>query len=312
MAAEDKNYSDLLALIQSLIGAGTLTSDEQAKILEFVNRRAYEAYQTSHMWTRYLNVSKPFDLIAYNLSGATSDTSTAVNGDYKLLGLTNGASASAKENSNLYQNTTNPTAYIFKNGSNAWIVNNGAAFAKQGDGRYQLSSFGTTQFTEGDTEKKSFLEDVILWTPRAGSDSLEVLKKNLISWGTDIGEFVRIHRKQAFVNDSSAEYDFYVDIEGAHVLNLINSSDNKVYVTYKGRLPVFTTGSSDIPREFFYFIAHASYADFLRLESKYEDARTEEAIAQNYLALELEKIDLRANNNSINKKFSTYVNRQSR
>lgn len=312
MAAEDKNYSDLLALIQSLIGAGTLTSDEQAKILEFVNRRAYEAYQTSHMWTRYLNVSKPFDLIAYNLSGATSSTSTAVNGDYKLLGLTNGASASAKENSNLYQSTTNPTAYIFKNGSNAWIVNNGASFAKQGDGRYQLNTFGTTQFTEGDTEKKSALEDVILWTPRAGSDSLEVLKKNLISWGTDIGEFVRIHRKQAFVNDSSAEYDFYVDIEGAHVLNLINTSDNKVYVTYKGRLPVFTTGSSDIPREFFYFIAHASYADFLRLESKYEDARTEEAIAQNYLALELEKIDLRANNNSINKKFSTYVNRQSR
>ena len=312
MAAEDKNYSDLLALIQSLIGAGTLTSDEQTKIVEFVNRRAYEAYQTSHMWTRYLNVSKPFDLIAYNLSGATSDTSTAVNGDYKLLGVTNAASASVKENSNLYQHTTNPTGYIFKNSSNAWIVNNGASFSKQGDGRYQLTSFGTTQFTEGDTEKKSQLEDVILWTPRAGSDSLEVLKKNLIPWGTDIGEFIRIHRKQAFVNDSSAEYDFYVDAEGAHVLNLINSSDNKVYVTYKGRLPVFTTGSSDIPREFFYFIAHASYADFLRLESKYEDARTEEAIAQNYLALELEKIDLRSNNNSINKKFSTYVNRQSR
>jgi hypothetical protein len=48
------------------------------------------------------------------------------------------------------------------------------------------------------------------------------------------------------------------------------------------------------------------------MESKYEDARTEEAIAQNYLAQELEKIDIRSNNNSLNKKFSTYVNRQSR
>ena len=67
-----------------------------------------------------------------------------------------------------------------------------------------------------------------------------------------------------------------------------------------------------VPLEFFSYLAHASYADFLRVESKYEDARTEEAIAQNYLAQELEKIDIRSNNNSLNKKFSTYVNRQSR
>jgi hypothetical protein len=48
------------------------------------------------------------------------------------------------------------------------------------------------------------------------------------------------------------------------------------------------------------------------MESKYEDARTEEAIAQGYLFTELEKIDVRNNNNSLNKKFSTHVNRQSR
>lgn len=309
MAAEDKNYSDLLALIQSLIGAGTLTSDEQAKILEFVNRRAYEAYQTSHMWTRYLNVSQPFDLAAYKLSGVTNPT--LLNQNYKILGLNDGFFGI--ENTNIYQGLTDSTAIIYKNNLNEWVVETGTGVAIQGDGRYRIIAGGFAKFKEGDTEKKSNLEDVLVWNAQVGvTGSLEVDKKNLIPWGTEVGEFVRIHRKQAFLNDSSAEYDFYVDVDGAHVLNLINTSDNKVYVTYKGRLPVFTTGSSDIPREFFYFIAHASYADFLRLESKYEDARTEEAIAQNYLALELEKIDLRANNNSINKKFSTYVNRQSR
>ena len=44
---QEKSYTDLLALIQSLIGAGELTTDEQAKILNFVNRRAFEAYNTS-------------------------------------------------------------------------------------------------------------------------------------------------------------------------------------------------------------------------------------------------------------------------
>jgi hypothetical protein len=310
MAAEDKTYTELLALIQSLVGAETLTSDEQSKILEFVNRRAYEAYQTSPSWTRYFNVSQPFDLIAYTLSGATSSTSTSVNQNYKLLGSNDGDHG--LENSNIYQGATTASVIIYKNASNQWIVATGATTAVQGDGRYRITVSGTNQFTEGDTDKKSVLENVVVWTPRSGSDSLAVLKKNLVPWGTVFGDFIRIHRSQAFVNDSSIEYDFYVDSEGAHVLNLKSDSENQVYITYKGRLPTFTTGSSDIPREFFYFIAHAAFADFLRLESKYEDARVEEAIAQNYLALELEKIDIRSNNNQVTRRFSTYVNRQSR
>lgn len=59
-------------------------------------------------------------------------------------------------------------------------------------------------------------------------------------------------------------------------------------------------------------MAHASYADFLRLEGKREEAQVEEAVARGYLNTELEKIDIRSNNNSLNHKFSTYVNRQSR
>ena len=75
---------------------------------------------------------------------------------------------------------------------------------------------------------------------------------------------------------------------------------------------MFTELSEDIPSEFFYFMAHASYADFLRMDGQHGKAIAEEEIAKNYLDLELEKIDLRSNNNSINHKFSTYVNRQSR
>jgi len=103
-----------------------------------------------------------------------------------------------------------------------------------------------------------------------------------------------------------------VDANGANILNITNDNDTSAFVTYKKELPTFTADSTDFPLEFFYFVAHAAYADFLRMDGQHGKALTEEQIAQNFLDIELEKIDIRNNNNSINHKFSTYVNRQSR
>ena len=311
---QEKSYTDLLALIQSLIGAGELTTDEQAKILNFVNRRAFEAYNTSPSWSRYIVSSEARDLNSYTLTGATASTSTSVNQNYVLLGTNDGNLG--ESGTNIYQGVTTSSVIIYKNASSQWIVATGATVAIQSDGRYRVTVAGTTQFTEADTLKKSLLEDVEVFTPRGGSDVLNVDPKNLIPYAetglNTIGEFIRLHRKRAFLNNSSIEYDFFVDSTGANILNITSNSDNKAFVTYKKQMTEFTETSVDIPLEFFYFLAHAAFADFLRLESKYQDARTEEAIAQTYLAQELEKIDLRSNNNSLNHKFSTYVNRQSR
>jgi|ETNvirenome_2_60_1030617.scaffolds.fasta_scaffold14635_4 hypothetical protein len=311
---QEKSYTDLLALIQSLIGAGELTTDEQAKILNFVNRRAFEAYNTSPSWSRYIVSSEARDLNSYTLTGATASTSTSVNQNYVLLGTNDGNVG--ESGTNIYQGVTTSSVIIYKNASSQWIVATGATVAIQSDGRYRVTVAGTTQFTEADTLKKSLLEDVEVFTPRGGSDVLNVDPKNLIPYAetglNTIGEFIRLHRKRAFLNNSSIEYDFFVDSTGANILNITSNSDNKAFVTYKKQMTEFTETSVDIPLEFFYFLAHAAFADFLRLESKYQDARTEEAIAQTYLAQELEKIDLRSNNNSLNHKFSTYVNRQSR
>ena len=202
-----KSYSGaggLKELIQALAGVSSFTTEEDSKILSFVNRRAAEAYNLSPSWARYLVVSEERTIT-----------------------------------------TANTIPY--------------------------------TQATKN-----------------------------------DIGEFIRIHRKQAFLNDSSLEYDFYVDSNGANILNIVNTEDTSAFVTYKKELAAFTADSTDIPLEFFYFVAHAAYADFLRMDGQHGKALTEEQIAKNYLDIELEKIDIRNNNNSINHKFSTYVNRQSR
>ena len=201
---QTKSYSDLYNLIVALSGVGSFTTEEKNNILQFVNRRAFEAYRASPSWPRY-----------------------AVIGEERTV-----------------------------------------------------SSDGLVAYSE------------------AGIDN--------------ISDFQRIYRTQPFNRNSALEYEFYVDSNGAHVINLIANDSSKVFVNYQKELPVFTQDSTDIPQEFFFFLGHAAYADFLRMDGQHNKSMQEEQLAGTYLALELEKIDLRSNNNTINKKFSTYVNRQSR
>lgn len=129
---------------------------------------------------------------------------------------------------------------------------------------------------------------------------------------SSVSDFQRIYRTRPFSSNSALEYEFYVDSIGAHVMNVVPNDGDTVFVNYQKELPTFTEESTDIPQEFFFFLAHATYADFLRMDGQHDKAMQEEGIAGTYLALELEKIDLKSNNNTINQKFSTYVNRQAR
>jgi hypothetical protein len=207
---QNRTYGDLFKLIQSLAGVGSFAASEQDDVANLINRRYFEAYQTSQLWPRYL-----------------------VAGEERTV------------DSN------------------------------------QVISYSETG-------------------------------KN------NIGEFIRIHRQQPFLNQSSLEYDFYVDSSGAHILNIVSSEDGEAYVTYKKTFTPLTTSSSyatsveDVPSEFFHFIAHTAYADFLRMDGQTDKALIEEGTGQKYLDLEIERVDLITNNNNVNKRFSTYVSRQAR
>lgn len=128
-----------------------------------------------------------------------------------------------------------------------------------------------------------------------------------------INEFIRIHRTQAFQKNSALEYDFYVDSNGANILNITNDNDTSAFVTYKKEYTsTFTETSTDVPAEFFDFIVYSVLSDFYTGDGQTEKALIAEQSAKKMLDRELFKIDIRSNNNSINHKFSTYVNRQSR
>ena len=311
---QDRTYSDLLFLIQSLVGGGNLTTEEQGSIDSFINRRAHEAFQTSQTWPRFLVGSEKRNIISYVLSGATGNVSGA-NGNYRFIGLNDGDIGTAGTKVYEDSNPAAPVNLIYKNSSNAWIVTYAAAFSINSDGTIDITDAGATQFTEADSIKKDRVEDVETWTPSQTSEALLVAAKNLIPYAetnkTNIGEFLKVYRKKAFLNDSSLEYDFFVDFDGANILNVANTTDNAAFVTYKKELPQYTITSIDIPSEWFFFMAHGAYADFLRMEGKVEQSMAEEGVAQGYLAQELEKVDNMSNNN-VFRRFSTHGTRQSR
>ena len=323
-------YSDLFKLISAMVGTGGELSDpqgEQNLVSRLINRRFQEAFDESPIWPRYLVPSEERDLVAINLKmtdasgavGLISDVSV-INGEYNLLGKGNGSGAESA-GTLVYSHITN-TVIVYNDGTK-WYIDVGASAALQGDGTYVVTGSSPPEFSEGDTDKKTRVIDVETWTPASGTPvSPTVSGKEAIQYEqtgkSNIGDFNRIHRKTAFVNNSAIEYDFYVDVNGANILNVVNTTDTTAFVTYKKQFTPFTTTSGyyssteEVPAEFFNFIAHAVYADFLRVQNRQQEAIAEEGVAKGYLALELEKIDIRSNNNTVNKRFSTYVNRQSR
>ena len=318
---QTRTYGDLFKLTSSLIGTGGQLADgEQDQLSHFINRRFQQAFDESPVWPRYLVSSEERKIALYELSGATGSTSTAVNQRYKFAGTAKGAVTTP--GTNVYNGYTTSDTLIYKNSSNAWVVATGVTNTLNSAGEIVFDDAGTVQFTEADAVKNDSVEAVKTWTPRAGSDILKVLTQNLIpyigSGNSPIGDFNRIHRNRAFLNSSSLEYDFFVDFNGANILNIVSSATHTAFVSYKKQFTPFAVTSSyysstvEVPSEFFNYIAHSVYSDFLRVQNRQEEALAEEQVAQNYLALELEKIDIRSNNNTINNRFSTYVSRQSR
>ena len=318
-----KTYTDLKALIEALAGVSSFTTDEDAKILSFVNRRATEAYNLSPSWSRYLVESEARILSSFSVSGyGTSDYNGLF---YKYGNDANGNAVYIKNQRSSLINSRIGSAYVYNSTNKIWQFL-GGTFTKNLETGVVTYTSNAIINSQRDTSIEYENPWDVIWDA-VGSALPQVKRVQAVEYSElvpgfsssdpvvnreTIGEFIRIHRKKAFLNESALEYDFFVNNDGANILNVSNGEDGVVYVTYKKPFTEFTVSSTDIPLEFFYFVAHAAYADFLRMDGQHGKALTEEQLAQNFLDIELEKIDIRSNNNSINHKFSTYVNRQSR
>ena len=342
---QTRTYGDLFKLIQSLAGVGSFAPTEADDIANLINRRFLQAFNESPIWPRYLVTSEERDIISLKVSGlgagTSSDSSSVVNGNYILLGQENGGNGGVA-GTNIYYNpvaatktsseVSNATVIYKRASTSRWEIESSGNIAINLDGTIDVQAgTGTTVLVEADTPKKDNPSEVVKWTLTTTlvSGTPLIVDKQMIPYaqtGRDtIGSFNRIHRKKAFLNQSAIEYEFFVDFDGANILNITSTTDNSAFISYKKQFtpfsitvsnPVvvsdFTESTVEVPAEFFAYIAHATYADFLRMDGQTDKAFAEENTATGALALELEKVDIISNNNTVNKRFSTYVNRQSR
>ena len=332
---QTRTYKDLFRLITSMIGTGGElpgSGTEDTQVADFINRRFQQAFDQSPVWPRYFVPSEERKLSPFSLAGTIPSAKRVPYGKFGVY-----------EGSDFFTPidiTGNTGLFLYKPISTGKWTHATGTYSKSFSGGVPVSSVTITvnenNFVQDGSEDYSSPLNVERWIDSGGGidgvlelNPLQVVPysetEQFESSGSapsrdqkqDIGEFSRIHRREAFLNNSSLEYDFYVDSKGANVLNVPGKTE-KVFVSYKKKFTPFTVTTDfynstvEVPGEFFNYIAHAVYADFLRVQNRQEQAIAEEQVAQTYLDLELEKIDILSNNNTINKRFSTYVNRQSR
>ena len=327
---QTRTYGDLFKLIQSLAGVTTFATNEQDDIANLINRRYQTAFNTSPIWPRYLVQSEERNISAFKVSGYLD--SLGYNGlFYKIGELSDGSPVYGKMGKTSAGNRADSQVYQYNSSAKTWSFS-GIGWTKDLETGVITFGSGGVLNTQRDTSIAYDNPWDVVWTNLTDSqpqlEEVQAIPYDDIGEGyasgdpainkTTIGEFIRIHRKDAFLNNSALEYDFYVNEDGAHILNISNAGDTSVFVTYKKKFSPFTTSSDyttsteEVPGEFFQYIAYGTYADFLRMDGQHDKAQLESENAELSLAQQLERVDAIMNNNTINKKFSTYVNRQSR
>ena len=276
---QTRTYGDLFKLASALIGTGGQLSDgEQDQLSHFINRRFSEIFNASPSWPRYVVVGEPRTVTpdqtiqtsedSFYVYGAGTD---AVNGLY----VRNGNSFGGQAAYTLYDTDGTTALYnlwgtLAVGGTLTWRISTTEIDAASAVELYKITINSQTPPASG-------------WVPIIGTAPGPIVRDL-----SNIGEFVRIHRTRPLLNRSALEYEFYVSALGAHILNQVSTTEGTAWATYKKEFTPFTVTSDyynstvEVPGEFFNFISHAVYADFLRVQNKQEEALAEEQAAQTF------------------------------
>ena len=283
-----RSYTELYALIEALSGVDSFTTQEQTNILAFINRRLYKAYRATEAWPRFVKgaearpssttgvITTTFTPASQNISAATRDGTTVT--------------------------VVLPLACNFVGGMYVTVA--GLTGTVSANGSYQVTAISTTTVTD----------DTFTYTLLAGTgtETYGGSGTAIADAVSDIDSFTRIWGNNPLNLNSAQEYEFYVESDGAHVVGNASSAKGFWVGYVKPWGGPYTSISTDIPQEFYEYTAHASYADFLRMDGQVDKAAAEEVIAQQYLVLELDKIQSSRNVNMLQRRISTYIGRSNR
>jgi len=284
-------WANLIGRIQALSGVETLLTAEATLLASIINRRAFQAYRYSDSWSRYLTAGQarpgPTGIIPYSYTNATGNRTvgTATSDGY-VVTITTTVDIDGDFVTGQYVTIASMT-YVTVNPN----------------GAFKVTVTGDDTFTYKLADTSLTSTETYVSSPAATTAPVVI---------SDVDTFIRVHAAQPFNLNSALELDFYAESDGAHV---IGNSTSLIgfWVTYKKVWagPYDSVTNTAIPLEWFEFIAHASYADYLRMDKQNQTAVMEERVAMNFLGMELMKPQNQFNN-QITSRMSTHLSRQSR
>ena len=130
-----------------------------------------------------------------------------------------------------------------------------------------------------------------------------------------IDTFLRVHKQAPYVTASVQEYDIMVTANGATLVSG-DLDPTEAFVTYKAQLSD-TYGDQEtevqaVPSEWYQYLAHGTYADYLRAEGQQEKAALADQEAEGLLQDELIRIDEQHTLQMVANRIFTNANMQSR
>jgi hypothetical protein len=135
-----------------------------------------------------------------------------------------------------------------------------------------------------------------------------------------IDSFMRIFQQAPYIATSVNEFDFTVTSEGATPI-CGDLNPQTVFVTYKAQfsdtygpgLPDgLSTDVTSVPAEWFQYLAHGTYADYLRAEGQQEKAALADQEAEALLTEELIRLDENHTSGFVSNRIRTNANMQLR
>jgi hypothetical protein len=137
-----------------------------------------------------------------------------------------------------------------------------------------------------------------------------------IETGKDsIDTFLRVHKTAPYITASVQEYDIMVTASGA-TLVCGDLDPTEAFVTYKAQLAdTYGDGAGEasaIPAEWYQYLAHGTYADYLRAEGQQEKAALADQEAEGLLQDELIRIDEQHTLQMVANRIFTNANMQMR
>jgi hypothetical protein len=132
---------------------------------------------------------------------------------------------------------------------------------------------------------------------------------------SSVDTFLRIFKQAPYISSSVQEFDFTVTADGA-TLVAGDLDPSSAFLTYKAQFAdAYGDGAgetSSVPAEWFQYLAHGTYADYLRAGGQQEKAALADQEAEALLTEELIRLDENHTSGFVSNRIRTNANMQLR